>query len=65
MLQFIAKGYSQIKEINYQQIFSCVFNYESLRILFTVVASLSATKCKTHLQDVKNKLLNWNLKKED
>lgn len=62
--RFVAKGYYQIKGIDYQETFSPVFRYESLRILFTLVASLRIQNLKTKQRDVKNAFLSGDLKEE-
>lgn len=59
---FVAKGYRQIKGINYQETFSPVFRYESLRILFALGASLQAKNCPTKQRDIKNAFLKGVLK---
>lgn len=60
----MAKGYSQVKGIDYQEIFSPVFRCESLRILFALVASLPSRNWNMKQRDVKNAFLNRDLKEE-
>lgn len=61
--RFVAKGFSQIQGIDYEETFSPVFRYESLRIIFALIAS-SPRKWHTKQRDVKNAFLNGFLKEE-
>lgn len=62
--RFVAKAYSQVNGIHYQETIFPVFRYESLCILFALVASLPARNWKTKERDVKNPFLNGTLKEE-
>lgn len=62
--RFVAKGYSEVKRIDYEETFSPVFRYESLPIRCALVASLPAKKWNTKQRDVKNAFLNRHIKEE-
>lgn len=55
----VAKGYSQIHGVDYDETFATVFQYKSIQILFAIV-STHPQACNTRHSDVKNGLLNGN-----
>lgn len=61
---FVARDFSQVKGIDYQETFSPVFRYEFFRILIALMATLHTRQWKTKQRDVMNEFHNGSLKEE-
>ncbi len=61
-VRLVAKGYSQIQGIDYDETFAPVIRYESLRLFLSVAAELKLT---IHQMDVSNAFLNGDLTDQD
>ena len=59
--KFVARGFSQNEGINYEETFSHVTRYTSIK---TIMALSSKTKWKLHQMDVKTTFLNGVIREE-
>lgn len=59
----VAKEFSQVKGISYQEPYSPVLRHEFLRILLGLITTLPARKCNTKQHEVKNAFLNGTHRK--
>jgi hypothetical protein len=57
----VAKGYSQVPGINFNETFAPVMKFTSIRILFSIAAK---HKYDIHQMDVKTAFLNGDLEEE-
>lgn len=60
-IRLVARGYSQIEGLDYEETFSPVTRLESIRLLIAMACDL---KFKLYQMDVKSAFLNGNLKEE-
>ena len=58
---FVAKGYSQVEGIDYEETFSPVARYSSIRSILVLVAHMG---WKIHQMDVKTTFLNGVIEEE-
>eukprot|EP00253_Pinus_taeda_P032492 PITA_32492 len=59
--RFVARGFSQVKEIDYDETFAPVARYSSIRSMLALSAQMG---CKIHQMDVKNAFLNGTIEEE-
>jgi hypothetical protein len=58
---FVARGFSQVEGIDYEETFAFVARYTSIR---TIIALASALRWRLHQMDVKTSLLNGEIQEE-
>jgi hypothetical protein len=59
--RFVAKGFSQVEGIDYEETFAPVSRYTSIRTIISLVASMS---WRLHQMDVKTTFLNGDIEEE-
>jgi hypothetical protein len=59
--RFVARGFSQVEGIDYEETFSLVSQYTSIRTIIVIVVSMS---WKLHQMDVKTIFLNGEIEEE-
>jgi hypothetical protein len=57
----MARGFSQVEGIDYEETFAPVARYTSIRTIIAIVASMG---WKLHLMDVKTTVLNGEIEEE-
>ena len=61
MAHLVAKGFSQVRGIDFEEVFSPVARVESIRIIIAMVAQF---KWKLHHLDVKSAFLNGHIEED-
>ena len=59
--RFVARGFSQVEGIDYDETFASVAQYTSIRILISIAAEMG---WKIHQMDVKTAFLNGTIQEE-
>jgi hypothetical protein len=59
--RFVARGFSQVEEIDYEETFAPVARYNSIRTIITIATSMG---WKLHQMDVKTTFLNGEIEEE-
>jgi len=59
--RFIAHGFSQVEGIDYDETFSLVLRYSSIRLMLALLAQMG---WKIHQMDVKTAFLNGKIEEE-
>ena len=60
-MRFVARGFSQVEGIDYEETFVHVVRYTSIRMIISPAASMS---WRVHQMDVKTTFLNGEIEKE-